>query len=319
MDNKKILASNNSKSKEMLEAIAINKQTENLRKNKIGMLDRAKQVLNSAKNAKENAILKMKGAISDLQLKQKIKDNSKSILIGSTAFITITGGIIGYNVFKNRGVEQPTVNDSGYTQKLEDNKVEETPVEENEIEEDANSKTNKADPNQKVTNNGTVDKHGKYTNDDGTLKDAIEKTTEANDPTKNPAKTETTTGTKENKITAPSTDTKEQDQKIQADKDAGKTVESYKSTVEIGGNKVTYDIQVTTDANGNKDTNVTKKEEPVINASSKDDKNLTQKEVQQAQDVKETKVEEKKEVKTQVQQEEKVQEMSDDDLADLFK
>ena len=55
MEDKKVLASNNSKSKEMLEAIAINKQTENLRKNKIGMLDRAKQILNGARNAKEIA------------------------------------------------------------------------------------------------------------------------------------------------------------------------------------------------------------------------------------------------------------------------
>ena len=48
MEDKKVLASNNSKSKEMLEAIAINKQTENLRKNKLSMLDRAKEARSKA-------------------------------------------------------------------------------------------------------------------------------------------------------------------------------------------------------------------------------------------------------------------------------
>ena len=301
MEDKKVLASNNSKSKEMLEAIAINKQTENLRKNKLGMFDRAKQILNSARNAKENAIVKMKGAISDLQLKQKVKDNAKTILIGSTAFITLTGGIIGFNALKHNGPSlEDDVKDRTVLRVDDGNKETEAPTED-EVKEE-----NHKDPNQKVTKNGTVDKHGKYTNEDGTLKDEIK----------------TTTGSKENTIKTESSKEyeKQQDAKIQADKDAGKSVESYSSTVEIGGNKVTYNIEVTTDANGKKDTSVTKKEEPTAQISSKENKDLSQGEVKQAQDVNQAKqnIEQKKE-ETKPAPQQEVQEMSDDDLADLFK
>lgn len=313
MEEKKVLASNNSKSREMLEAIAINKQTENLRKNKLGMLDRAKNILNGAKNAKENAILRMRGAISDLQLKQKVKDNAKSILIGSTAFITLTGGIIGFNALKHNG---PSLEDDVKDQtviKVDDGQKETEAPSEEEVKENGQK-----DPNQKVTKNGTVDKHGKYTNDDGTLKDEIKTTTEHNKE----AKSTTTTGSKENTIKTKSNEAyeKEQDAKVQADKDAGKSVESYSSTVEIDGKKVTYNIEVTTDANGSKDTSVSKKEEPKVQISNKENKDLSQGEVQKAQDVNQAKqnVEQKKEEAKPAPQQE-VQEMSDDDLADLFK
>lgn len=313
MEDKKVLASNNSKSKEMLEAIAINKQTENLRKNKIGMLDRAKQILNGARNAKENAIVKMKGAISDLQLKQKVKDNAKTLLIGSTAFIAITGGIIGFRALQHNGPSlEDDVKDKIVLRVDDGNKETEAPSED-EVKENGQK-----DPNQRVTKNGTVDKHGKYTNEDGTLKDEIKTTKEHNKE----AKSSTTTGSKENTIKTESSKEyeKQQDAKIQADKDAGKSVESYSSTVEIGGNKVTYNIEVTTDANGKKDTSVTKKEEPQVQISSKENKDLSQGEVQKAQDVSQAKqnVEQKKEEAKPAPQQE-VQEMSDDDLADLFK
>lgn len=305
MEDKKVLASNNSKSKEMLEAIAINKQTENLRKNKIGMLDRAKQILNGARNAKENAIVKMKGAISDLQLKQKVKDNAKTILIGSTAFITLTGGIIGFNALKHNGQSlEDDVNKEQTVIKVDNGDPEVDHVEENEIKEEAQA--------QKRRDNS------KYKNADGSLKDKIEATTEHN---KAP-ETKTTTGSKENTIKTESSKEyeKQQDAKIQADKDAGKSVESYSSTVEIGGNKVTYNIEVTTDANGKKDTSVTKKEEPTAQISSKENKDLSQGEVKQAQDVNQAKqnIEQKKE-ETKPAPQQEVQEMSDDDLADLFK
>lgn len=313
MDEKKLLTIKNSKAREMLEAIAINKQTENLRKNKLGLFDRAKQILNSARNAKDNAIVKMKGAISDLQLKQKVKDNAKSILIGSTAFITLTGGIIGFNALQHNGPNlEDDVKDRTVLRVDDGNKETEAPTED-EVKEE-----NHKDPNQKVTKNGTVDKHGKYTNEDGTLKDEIKTTTEHN---KAP-ETKTATGSKENTIKTESSKEyeKQQDAKIQADKDAGKSVESYSSTVEIGGNKVTYNIEVTTDANGKKDTSVTKKEEPTAQISSKENKDLSQGEVKQAQDVNQAKqnIEQKKE-ETKPAPQQEVQEMSDDDLADLFK
>lgn len=55
------------------------------------------------------------------------------------------------------------------------------------------------DPGEKIDGTRTIDKHRKYS-EDGKIKDKIEVTKKGNDPTKAPAKAETTTGSKENKI-----------------------------------------------------------------------------------------------------------------------
>ncbi len=62
------------------------------------------------------------------------------------------------------------------------------------------STSTQGDPNARRTANGALDKHGKYTNNDGSLKDEIKVTKEANDPTKAKPEAKTTTGKTENTI-----------------------------------------------------------------------------------------------------------------------
>ena len=55
------------------------------------------------------------------------------------------------------------------------------------------------DPGEKIDGTRTIDKHRNYS-ENGKIKDKMEVTKKVNDPTKSPAKAETTTGSKENKI-----------------------------------------------------------------------------------------------------------------------
>lgn len=113
--------------------------------------------------------------------------------------------------------------------------------EEKEDEVKADDKTeetsNQKEPNgRKVAGTRTWDAHGAYTNPDGTLKDAIVATKEANDPTKSAPKAETTTGKTENTIVDNSNaKADEKTEKIieEARKDDTKKVEDYKNDIVV--------------------------------------------------------------------------------------
>lgn len=162
---KKILASNNSKAKEMLEAIAINKQTENLRKNKLSMLDRAKEarskayltlerVTNKAKEVLVNNKL-IKGAIAGF--KNAVRITKKSLKYAG--IITIAGGAlyIGTTYAPTHGVDQPEVGEGpGITEKAEDMQIETS--QDIEIKKDGDG--------YKIVHNGMNDPGGKYVKTD---------------------------------------------------------------------------------------------------------------------------------------------------------
>ena len=164
------------------------------------------------------------------------------------------------------------------------------------------SNATEGDPNARRTKNGTLDKHGKYTNPDGTLKDAITVKTEANNPNKAPAKAETTTGSTKNTIV----DTTNPDQKTEelikeAKKDDTKKVEDYKSDI----------VVITTPAKEDKKVEETKSVDPAkdIKVNESEVKDITSNENK----VGETTISEVSE------EDDKVVEMDKDELAGLFK
>lgn len=163
--------------------------------------------------------------------------------------------------------------------------------------------TNSVDPNARRTTNGALDKHGKYTNPDGTLKDAIEKKTEANNPNKAPAKAETTTGKTENTIvdnTNAKADEKTEQIIEEAKKDDNKKVEDYKNDI----------VVITTPAKEDKKVEETKSVDPAKDIKVVDEKieDLTSKD---------TKVEEETAISKETEDDGIVEE-SDEELAKLF-
>ena len=137
--------------------------------------------------------------------------------------------------------------------------VETQPEEQKEEEVKADDKTEETsnategDSNARRTKNGTLDKHGKYTNPDGTLKDAITVKTEANNPNKAPAKAETTTGSTKNTIVDNAkADEKTEELIEEAKKDDTKKVEDCKSDI----------VVITTPAKEDKKVEETKSVDP---------------------------------------------------------
>jgi len=168
---------------------------------------------------------------------------------------------------------------------------------------DETSNATEGDPNARRTNNGTLDKHGRYTNPDGTLKDAITVKTEANNPNKAPAKAETTTGSTENTIVDNSVKADEKTEKIieDAKKDDTKKVEDYKNDI----------VVITTPATEDK-----KVEEPKSVDPAKDIK-VNESEVKDIPS-NENKVEETT-ISEVSEEDDKVVEMDKDELAEVFK
>ena len=186
--------------------------------------------------------------------------------------------------------------------------VETQPEEQKEEEVKADDKTEETsnategDSNARRTKNGTLDKHGKYTNPDGTLKDAITVKTEANNPNKAPAKAETTTGSTKNTIVDNAkADEKTEELIEEAKKDDTKKVEDCKSDI----------VVITTPAKEDKKVEETKSVDPAkdIKVNESKIKDIPSNENK----VGETTISEVSE------EDDKVVEMDKDELAGLFK
>lgn len=218
---------------------------------------------------------------------------------GLTAVIV---AIMGYHmVFCHNVKTEANVNKEPET-------VESVPEEQKE-EVKADDKTEETskptvDPNARRTANGTLDKHGKYTNNDGSLKDEIKVTKEANDPTKAKPEAKTTTGKTENTIVDNSNaKADEKTEKIieEARKDDTKKVEDYKNDI----------VVITTPATEDK-----KVEEPKSVDPAKDIK-VDESEVKDIPS-NENKVEETT-ISEVSEEDDKVVEMDKDELAEVFK
>ena len=185
--------------------------------------------------------------------------------------------------------------------------VESVPEEQKEVEADdktdETSNATEGDPNARRTNNGTLDKHGRYTNPDGTLKDAITVKTEANNPNKAPAKAETTTGSTENTIVDNSVKADEKTEKIieEAKKDDTKKVEDYKNDIVVITTPATEDKKVEEPKSVNPEKDIKVNESEVKDIPSNENK------------VEETTISEVSE------EDDKVVEMDKDELAEVFK
>ena len=110
--------------------------------------------------------------------------------VGMFIVILATLLVIIFHIPTHRAKVEETHNEPEQTEIVSEEKQEEV------SEDDKTEETSKptVDPNARRTANGTLDKHGKYTNNDGSLKDEIKVTKEANDPTKAKPEAKTTTG-----------------------------------------------------------------------------------------------------------------------------
>ena len=185
--------------------------------------------------------------------------------------------------------------------------VESVPEEQKEVEADdktdETSNATEGDPNARRTANGTLDKHGRYTNNDGSLKDEIKVTKEANDPTKAKPEAKTTTGSKENTIvdtTNPTADKETEKLIEETKKDDTKKVEDYKSDIVVITTPVVPETKISEEKSTDPEKDIIVKNEEVKDLPTAKENNET------------TAISEKVE-------DDKVVEMDKDELADLFK
>ena len=173
-------------------------------------------------------------------------------------------------------------------------------------EDDKTEETSKpaVDPNgRQVKGTRTYDAHGAYTNPDGTLKDKITATKEANDPTKNAPKAETTTGKTENNIVDQinaKADEKTEEIIKEAKKHDNKKVENYKSDIVVITTPAKEDNKTEEKKSANPEKDIVEKQEEVKDLPSVENK------PEEASISKEV-------------EDDKVVEMDKDELADLFK
>jgi hypothetical protein len=237
----------------------------------------------------------------------KKQNASEKGLVPSKAFYLLFGGIIAIivTIMTCHMVFCHNTNTEEVSKQPET--VESVP-EEQKQEVEADDKTEETskptvDPNARRTANGTLDKHGKYTNNDGSLKDEIKVTKEANDPTKAKPEAKTTTGSTENKIvdTTNATADKETEKLIEeARKNDTKKVEDYKSDIVVITTPVVPETKISEEKSTDPEKDIIVKNEEVKDLPTAKENNET------------TAISEKVE-------DDKVVEMDKDELADLFK
>ncbi|MBR2785699.1 MAG: hypothetical protein IKD74_06950 [Clostridia bacterium] len=221
--------------------------------------------------------------------------------VGMAIVILATLLVIIFHIPTHRAKVEETHNEPEQTEIVSEEKQEEV------SEDDKTEETSKptADPNgRQVKGTRTFDAHGAYTNPDGSLKDKITATKEANDPTKSAPKAETTTGSKENKIvdnTNAKADEKTEKVIEEARKDDTKKVEDYKNDIVVITTPKAPETTISDNkpANSDKDIKVNNdevKELPSIE-SKPEETTVSEKEVE----------------------DDKVVEMEKDELAELFK
>jgi hypothetical protein len=164
-------------------------------------------------------------------LKAKLTKAGKGLIAVLTIFTAL---FIFLHTFVLNAKDYDTNKEPETVETQHEEQKEEEVTEDDKTEETSNQAV---DPNGRmVKGTRTFDAHGAYTNPDGSLKDKITATKEANDPTKNAPKAETTTGKTENTIvdtTNAKADEKTEKVIEEAKKDDTKKVEDYKSDIVV--------------------------------------------------------------------------------------
>lgn len=231
-------------------------------------------------------------------LKAKLTKAGKGLIAVLTIFTAL---FIFLHTFVLNAKDYDTNKEPETVETQHEEQKEEEVTEDDKTEETSNQAV---DPNGRmVKGTRTFDAHGAYTNPDGSLKDKITATKEANDPTKNAPKAETTTGKTENTIvdtTNAKADEKTEKVIEEAKKDDTKKVEDYKSDIVVITTPAVPQTTISENKPANPEKDIVVKQEEI--------KDLTPVENTPEETTISNEVED-----------DKVVEMDKDELADLFK